>query len=163
MGIQYAEVFAVLTFAILCSALPIALARGGPMTRKRTLMQELEKLENDWAAAVETNDPERVGRFFCTSGFVFVGAGGVPQDRKQHLDDFRSGRLKVAAARIEATNVRLYETVAVVGSRCAMSATYNDQDISGMYRLTDMWLRRDGRWHAVAREQTEIRIPAAAQ
>jgi hypothetical protein len=49
--------------------------------------KELAKQEAAWAVAVESNDPHKIGRFF-TEDFLFVGAGGVLQDRAQHLEDF---------------------------------------------------------------------------
>lgn len=155
MGIEVAAVFTLLTIAVLSSTVSIALAKDGPVVRRARTARELEKLENDWAAAVETNDPNRIGRFFVED-FLFLGAGGILQDRKRHLEDFESGRLRVDSIKIENSTVGLYGTVAVVRSRCTLQAEYNSQDITGVYQITDMWLRRYGEWRVVTREQTQI-------
>jgi ketosteroid isomerase-like protein len=122
-----------------------------------TVKAELEKLEDDWAAAVETNDPDRIGRFF-TKDFLFVGAGGVLQDRQQHLDDFRSGRLKIESVKIERKTVHIYEGAAVVSSRVNVKGKFGTRDISGPYQFTDTWVKQGGRWLAAARQQTQARM-----
>ena len=128
---------------------------------KRTVKEELEKLEDDWAAAVETNDPDRIGRFF-TDDFLFVGAGGILQDRQQHLDDFRSGRLKVESVKVESKTTHVYEGAGVVSSRVTVRGKLGARDISGPYQFTDTWLKQGGRWLAVARQQTRVAPPPAS-
>src|SRR5262249_4814183 len=50
---------------------------------QQTPQEELRELENAWAAAVATNDADKIGRFF-PDRFLFVGAGGILQNRDQH-------------------------------------------------------------------------------
>jgi hypothetical protein len=35
-------------------------------------------------------------------------------------------------------------------------ATYKGQDISGKYRFTDTWVKRNGKWQAVASQSTKL-------
>ena len=125
---------------------------------KGSVEKELEKLEADWAAAVETNDHKRIGAFFAED-FLFVGAGGALQDRKQHLEDFRSGRLKVESVKIGDTTIHVYDSAAVVSSRVMVKGRFGDRDISGPYQFTDTWVKQGGRWLAAARQQTRIATP----
>ena len=125
---------------------------------KAAIKKDLEKLESEWAAAVETNDPKRIGAFFADD-FLFVGAGGILQDRMQHLEDFRSGKLKVTSVKIGAATVHVYDGAAVVSSRVSVKGTFGDRDISGEYQFTDTWVKQGGRWLAVARQQTGIAGP----
>jgi proline iminopeptidase len=46
--------------------------------------KQLEKLEIEWGAAIETNDPKQIARFFADD-FIFIGAKGLLQTRMQHL------------------------------------------------------------------------------
>jgi hypothetical protein len=123
--------------------------------------KELKLLEAKWAAAVETNDPTQIGRFF-TGEFLFVGAGGVLQDRAQHLEDFRTGRLNVQSVALGASIIHVYDGVAVVSSTVDVKGKFGDRDISGPYQFTDTWIRHDGRWLSVARQQTRITIAPKA-
>jgi hypothetical protein len=120
--------------------------------------KELKSLEAKWASAVETNDPAQIGCFF-TADFLFIGAGGVLQDRTQHLEDFRSGRLKVQSVAISASTVHVYGGAAVVSSTVEVKGKFGDRDISGPYQFTDTWVRQDGHWLSVARQQTRIATP----
>lgn len=121
-------------------------------------VNELQALEARWASAVETNDPERIGSFF-TPDFLFVGAGGVLQDRTQHLNDFRTGRLKVQSVVIGASTIHVYEGVAVVSSKVEVKGNFGDRDISGPYQFTDTFIKHEGRWLSVARQQTRVAMP----
>lgn len=117
--------------------------------------KELKSLETKWAAAVETNDPIQIGRFF-TGDFLFVGAGGALQDRTQHLEDFCTGRLNVKSVAIGASTVHVHNGAAVVSSTVEVKGKFGDRDISGPYQFTDTWISQDGRWLSVARQQTRI-------
>jgi len=131
-------------------------------TKKRdarsVIEKDLKKLESDWAAAVETNDPKRIERFF-TADFLFVGAGGILQTRKQHLEDFRSGKLVVKSVKIGDTTVHVYEGAAVVSSRVTVEGKYDKRDISGAYQFTDTWVKQGKHWLAAARQQTQVVKP----
>jgi ketosteroid isomerase-like protein len=118
--------------------------------------EELEKLEADWGVAVESNNPDRIGRF-VTDDFLFVGAGGVLQTREQHLEDFRLGTLKVDSVKIEQTTTHIYDRSAVVSTRVAVTGKYKGGDIDGSYQFTDTWVKQDRGWLAAARQQTRKR------
>jgi len=123
--------------------------------------RELRKREADWAAAVETNDPKLIGQFF-TEDFLFVGAGGILQTRMQHLDDFQSGRLKVESVKIIESTIHVHHDAAVASSRVNVKGKFGDRDISGSYQFTDSWLKQNGQWLALARQQTKIATPPAS-
>jgi uncharacterized protein len=155
------QLLILMAFLAVCCTLRLSAADREQKVDKSTVKEELEKLEDDWAAAVETNDPDRIGRFF-TDDFLFVGAGGILQDRRQHLDDFRSGRLKVESVKIELKTTHVYEGAAVVSSRVTVRGKLGTRDISGPYQFTDTWLKRGGRWLAIGRQQTGVALPPAS-
>jgi hypothetical protein len=116
---------------------------------------ELTKLEVDWAAAVETNDPDRIASFFADD-FLFVGAGGILQNREEHLDDFRSGRLKIVSVKLGPSTVHVHGDAAVVSSQVGVEGKFGPRNISGAYQFTDTWRETGGRWLALARQQTRV-------
>ena len=126
---------------------------------KDTAKSDLTRLENDWARAVESNDANRIAPFLAAD-FLFVGAGGVLQDREQHLDDFRTGRLKVKSVKIETVTIHSYLNAAVASCKVAVVGTFADQKIDGPYQFTDTWINQDKHWLAAARQQTAIRPPS---
>ena len=48
----------------------------------------------------------------------------------------------------------VYGNTAVVVSRYRQQARLGDRDASGNLRITDIWVRRDGRWQIVRRHAT---------
>jgi uncharacterized protein (TIGR02246 family) len=132
-----------------------------PVARAQSAVEkELEKLEAEWAAAVATNDPNKIGAFF-TEDFLFVGAGGVLQDRKQHLDDFATGKLKVQSVKLKASTIHVYQNAAVVSIRVDVKGEYAGRDVSGPYQFTDTWAKQGKHWLAAARQQTAVAKPKA--
>jgi hypothetical protein len=116
---------------------------------------ELRQLENEWAAAVATNDADTIGRFFPEK-LLFVGAGGVLQNRDEHLDDFRSGRLRISSVRVEDFVAHVYDRFAVVNTIASVKGHFANRDISGKYRFMDTWRMSNNGWQAVARQQTRV-------
>ena len=54
----------------------------------------------------------------------------------------------------EEIRVRLFGEVAVVHCRTRQRASVGGQDWSGRFLITDVWVRRDGRWQVVSRHGT---------
>jgi hypothetical protein len=131
---------------------------GNAVIPQQMAQQELRQLENAWATAVGTNDAVKIGRFF-PERFLFVGAGGVLQNRDEHLDDFRSGRLKVDSVTVMDVTAEVYEEFAITSTLTAVKGKLGNRDISGNYRFMDTWRKKDGQWFAVARQQTRVAVP----
>jgi hypothetical protein len=117
--------------------------------------RELSDLEIAWVKAVESNDPDRIS-IFLSQMFLFVGAGGVLQNRKEHLNDFGSGQLDVESVIVSDVTARIYEGYAVTNTLAAVKGKFGNRDISGSYRFMDTWQKEGGRWIAVARQQTRV-------
>jgi ketosteroid isomerase-like protein len=56
-------------------------------------------------------------------------------------------------------SVRTYGDVAVMQSRWHQRARLRGDDWSGEGLLTDVWVRRDGRWQVVARHSSLVSNP----
>ena len=116
---------------------------------------QLPQLERDWAAAVATNKPDEIGKYL-TSDFFFVGASGALQSRAEHLDDFRTGKLKVKAINVKDVKVSAAASGAAVSTLADVAGQYAGRDIDGSYRFLDDWLFQGKQWLAVARQQTRV-------
>ncbi len=116
----------------------IALRKDADTPAPTDPSQLLTQLETAWAAAVMTNNPDEIGRFLA-DGFLFVGAGGILQTREQHLDDFRTGRLKVTSVQIKDTKLVDWDGAAVVSTLASVVGKLGDREIKGDYRFMDSW------------------------
>jgi ketosteroid isomerase-like protein len=111
----------------------------------------LPRLEAAWMAAWVASD-----RATCASiladDFVLSSARGVLMSKEEWLASLDW----IVAQRFEWEEVRVrpFGDVAVVHSRTNQQATVRDQDWSGRFLMTDVWVWRDGRWQVVARQGT---------
>ena len=133
----------------------IALHQDANPSPPKDPVEALGGLETAWAAAVGTNDPTKIARFLAPD-FLFIGAGGILQNRAQHLDDFRTGKLKVASVQIKDSTIQPYESSAIVSTLAVVEGNYDGRDISGTYRFLDAWLLTRTTWLAVGRQQTRV-------
>jgi len=53
-------------------------------------------------------------------------------------------------------NVRTYGGAAVIAGRSTIKADVKGEKVSGEYRFTDVWIKQDNRWLAVASQVTRI-------
>jgi hypothetical protein len=44
----------------------------------------------------------------------------------------------------------------VAAGNSTIKGTYKGQDISGKYRFTDTWVKRNGKWQGAASQSTKI-------
>jgi hypothetical protein len=133
----------------------IALHQDAPPPAPQDPVETLRGLETSWAAVVGTNDPDQIGKFLAAD-FLFIGAGGILQDRAQHLDDFKTGKLKVTSVQITDSTIHPSESSAAVSAIADVKGTYDGRDIGGTYRFLDAWLYAGRRWLAAARQQTRV-------
>ena len=91
--------------------------------------EEIRSLEQEWMEAHQRRDGERLEELVA-DGFRFtaIHLNPEPMTREQWLG-------------------------AVVHSRFSQIASYT-VDLSNVFRVTDVWSRRDGRWQVVARHSS---------
>jgi len=57
------------------------------------------------------------------------------------------------------SDIHVYGEVAVSNSLYWQKATYKGEELSGEFYLTDVWVRRDGRWQVVTRHSSFAESP----
>ena len=88
--------------------------------------------------------------------FVEVSRLGQIRTRADNLKDIASGDLKLTAVRYDSLVVRIYGDVAVLRGIADNTGTFRRFPFSGKIRYTRVFVRRDGRWQAVAMQQTSM-------
>jgi ketosteroid isomerase-like protein len=67
-----------------------------------------------------------------------------------------SSDLKFQSLEVSDLRVRVYGDTAVAAGTTALKGTFKQQDISGTYRYTDTWVKRNGKWQVVASQATRV-------
>ena len=116
--------------------------------------QALMQIERDWAAAAAGNDAAGIDKL--TAAEYAGNSDGRITPKKQMLADIRSGASKVASAEASDLKAFVVGDTAIVHGLWTEKGTLNGKDTSGQYRFTDTFIRRDGRWQAVAMYSTKL-------
>ena len=111
-------------------------------------MDDVLELVSRWAAAEQSNDPDRIAAVLAPD-FVGVGAAGFVLTREQWLGRFAGG-LRNRAFAIEEPQVHAYGSdAAVVVGVDAQESSFGERDVSGRFRCTVTAARTDG-WRVAA-------------
>jgi|SRR5215469_1746422 len=122
---------------------------------------EIRKLEQDWAQANTKGGAAAVDQYEADDIITTDPSGGVT-DKTQNKAELGSGDLKFESMELSDMTVHVYGDTAVAAGTNNVHGTYKGQDISGKYRFTDTWVKRNGKWQAVARAVEPIGGPDAA-
>lgn len=116
---------------------------------------QLKNLEQDWAHAVIKGGADVVDRYEADD-ITSTDPGGRVTDKAQDKKDLASGDLKFQSVEQSDMKVQTYGNTAVVTGASTVKGSWKDQDISGTYRFTDTWVKRGGKWQAVASQYTKV-------
>jgi ketosteroid isomerase-like protein len=116
--------------------------------------QELVKMENEWARAWQLPDPGALENIVADD-FTLISSlsKGEITNKRQYIDS----TLKLVRGdgySFERMSVRVYGDTAVINAQFQQHATFAGHDWSGEFLLTDIWVKRDGRWQVVARHSS---------
>jgi ketosteroid isomerase-like protein len=109
---------------------------------------ELAALGQGWMEAVQRKDVAALEQILA-SEYAYTASGQGRKSRAQWLETLPIYDIH----RFEFTevDVRDYGDVAVLISRYRQDASVGGVPRSGEFLLTDVWVRRDGRWQVAAR------------
>ncbi len=124
---------------------------------------EIIKLERDWAGAVKNRDADTVRRVVADDA-VIVYADGVGATKTDEVRSVESGAVTMESWDLLDTKVTVLDANnafvtgrSVIKGKSKAANMKDDIDISGEYRILDVYARRNGKWQAVASQTTPIR------
>ena len=88
--------------------------------------------------------------------FVEISRFGGLRTKADNMRDISSGDLKLATVKYDDQKVRLYGDVAVLTGIADNTGTFHGFAFGGKIRYMRVFVRRDGRWQAVAMQQTPL-------
>ena len=127
-------------------------AQGGP-SDEAAIREALRQ----WDDAFVRRDTEALGRLLAED-FTLTNAAGQVVDRNQYfMSIVKAPDMLQASGGSEDVQVRmLSDTAAVVTGRSPVKGRPGGRAlvVPGQYRFTDVYVKRDGRWQAVASHST---------
>ena len=140
-------------FALLC-LFSMSLAVG-QQASKTSVEDQIKKQEQNWAQATVKEGAAAVDQYEADD-IIDTDPTGRVTDKTQDKTDMSSGDLKFQSIELSDLKVLVYGNTAVAAGTSTVRGTYKGQDISGKYRFTDTWVKRDDKWQVVATQATRI-------
>lgn len=106
-------------------------------------------MEHRWIDATIKGDAQAFASFMADEYVAAVSNARI-RDKATWVEGVRSGGLKYDSVELRNLKVRLYGETAVVTGEYTQKATWNGQDHSAKGAYVTTWLKRDGRWQAIA-------------
>lgn len=116
--------------------------------------ETIRRQAQEWMEATKRRDAAALEQLVADE-FVLVAARGVI-DKTAWLHATMH-QVEVREFRYEDPQVRVYGEIAVMLTGWHQEATMAGREWSGDFRITDTWVRRDGRWQVVLRHSTQYR------
>jgi uncharacterized protein (TIGR02246 family) len=156
-------IVAALSFSSCATTEPSASSSATPATAAtaaaspaENVEQTITKLEREWAAALVKADAAAFDRLMADD-WLMTTWDGQTVSKAQSIEEFKSGVAKLTAAEIGNLKVRVFGDTAVATIGQTEKGTYKGQDSSGHYLYTDVWVKRNGQWQAVASHGTKVK------
>lgn len=111
--------------------------------------QRVIAMEHRWIDATIKGDADAFATFMADE-YVAVVANGRIRDKATWVEGVRSSSMKYESVDLRNLKVRLYGETAVVTGEYTQKATSGGQDYSASGAYVTTWLKRNGRWQAIA-------------
>ena len=134
------------------AALEVMQAKEG---EQRSMEDEIVRMERELAAATARRDATAFERLMAED-FIGVDHLGREVTRAEILARLNVTGYELESLTHENIRVRVFGDCAIVTARTVLRGLYQGQDVSGEFPYLRVWLRRAGRWQAVATQSTMI-------
>ena len=133
--------------------------KGEKVAAASNTEQAVRQLFDSLVSAYAKNDATVPARILADDA-TFTNRLGEVMTKEQRLAEIKPGGIQFDSYTADDVNVRVYGDTAVVTNRSSVTGKRGDQDISGQYRVTSIFVKKGGNWQLVAAQSTRITEPA---
>jgi hypothetical protein len=119
------------------------------------ITSELTQIEHRIVKAWLDGDRATIESILAADWSVIDLTGRV-LTKTQVMQELGSGDRKIESGSVDDLNIRLFGDTAVVTGRSVLAGSYQGKRASVTQRFTDVFVKRDGRWQAVASQGTQV-------
>ena len=139
-------------------AFPCPLRAGPevPRAQKHEFRHEIDQMEAAWSSAIlKANSAALEG--LLADDYTGISAKGALQTKEQAINSLRTGAFRVSTLSTSDKKIRIYGSTAVVTSQAELTAGKDNQEMTGHYRYTRVYVRNSqGEWKIVSFEASRI-------
>ena len=118
-------------------------------------VQEVEKMEQAWSAAVRSGDAAALEKMLADD-LVYTHATGPVDTKRVYIDSLKSGARKYTGADFTGTKIRVYGNTAVLNTDARMRGVAGGKPFDDRVRLMHVWVKTGAGWQLVAHQTTRI-------
>jgi ketosteroid isomerase-like protein len=127
-----------------------------PRAQRHEYRHEIDQMENAWRAAILKGNSAALAGLLADD-YTAITAKGAIQTKEQAIASLRSGALQLTEMNFSDRKVRIYGSTAVVTSVAEITGGKADQEMTGRYRYTRVYIRNSqGQWKIVSFEASRI-------
>lgn len=115
----------------------------------------LMEIEREWGKALLAGDTMAMDRFVAPE-WTLTNPMGYVETKAEADAALRSGDLDFESMTPQDLKVKVYGDTAIVTGQSYDKAKYKGKDVSGTYRFTDVFVKRDGKWMAISTHVTPV-------
>jgi hypothetical protein len=132
-----------------------ATAAKKPAAAPNAAVDELKQIENDWVDAEKTKNADKLGEILA-DGWAELGWDGKKTDKAKALAEMKTPGNSLDTFEMGPMTVRIFGTTAVVTGSDTEKSMEDGKDSSGKYVWTDVFVKQNGKWRAVASQSTKL-------
>jgi ketosteroid isomerase-like protein len=154
-----------LTVTLLMMALSAGMVLAQPQTKAtdakkpaaspNAAADELKQIENDWVDAQKAKNADKLGEILADS-WVALDWDGKTTDKAKALAELKTAGNSLDSFEMGPMKVRIFGSTAVVTGSDTEKSMEDGKDTSGKYIWTDVFVKQNGKWRAVASQSTKL-------
>jgi ketosteroid isomerase-like protein len=110
--------------------------------------QHVRQLNDEWVKALTRRDVEILDRIMSSDFFFSYPLEG--DGKEQFIADVTSGDLKIQHLTREQVSIRIFGGTALLTARDSATWLYRGRELSGQYKIIEVFAERAGRWQMCA-------------
>jgi ketosteroid isomerase-like protein len=133
----------------------LLLASAAALAAPAATEQQLKDAETAWSQAYVKGDIASLDKLLAAE-YLFTDQDGKTFTRAEDIASVKSGEFKMTSFKIDDLKIHVYTDFATVTGLNEFVATDSGKDASCKCRFTDVFVKRDGRWQAVASHVSKL-------
>lgn len=126
-----------------------------PAASGNAVADQLRQIENDWTEAQKTKNVAKLAEILADE-WMGIGPDGKTSDKAKALADLKAPGNSVESVEMGPLQVRIFGNTAVVTGSDTEKSMDNGKDSSGRYIWTDVFVKQQGKWRAVASHDSKM-------
>ena len=110
--------------------------------------KELRQLERNLIIAIQRKDTESLSRIWADE-YLGTAPDGRVASKADLIAAIKGGAIALESLEVNDLRVRLFDDVAVLTGHALVKANVDNEDYSGSYRGTGIFIKRLGRWEVI--------------